>query len=130
MPEYALFLQTQREWKLHDIVTTVEAYKAFVDIAEDMIGRRLLGPAVLGYAAYELTSQSSKAGESVKISAKEAFNYIRLIQSHFALDDEQFTKLLNSDQLDDMLRAVQLNRMDQVTVMLYQDGILVRKTNK
>lgn len=66
----------------------------------------------------------------MKISAKEAFIYIRQIQAHHMLDDDQFGKLLDSPQLDDMLRALQLNRMDQVTVMLYQDGILVRKTNK
>ena len=63
----------------------------------------------------------------MKISAKESFNYIRQIQAHNMLDDEQFAKLLDSPQLDDMLRAMQLKRMDQVTVMLYQDGILVRK---
>lgn len=66
----------------------------------------------------------------MKISASEACNYIRLIQSHFALDDAQFAKLLDSAQLTDMLRAAQLNRMDQVTVMLYQDDILVRKTQR
>lgn len=63
----------------------------------------------------------------MKISAKATYEYLQRIKEHHNLTDTQFNMLLDSAQIDDMLRAVQLVRMDQVTVMLYQDGILVRK---
>lgn len=52
------------------------------------------------------------------------------IQDMFELNYIQQQQLLKSEQLDHILTAAHWMRWDQVTVMLYQDDILERKTQK
>lgn len=130
---YACYLLVGKSWKLHEIVENFNDVTAFLETTQSMMKARLLGLPINGYDVHELQNQAKTAVEAedpMKITAGETYNYIRHIQTRFALDDAQLSKMLNSEQLDDMIRAMQLGRPDQVTVMLYQDGILARKTPK
>lgn len=64
------------------------------------------------------------------IDFRDSLHAVYSIQQHFSLNDNQMKKLIESPQLQHILEAVHWVRWDQVTVMLYQDDILERKTAK
>lgn len=73
---------------------------------------------------------ATRQGGFMAIEFRDSLHAVYSIQQHFGLNDDQMKKLIESPQLHHILEAVHWVRWDQVTVMLYQDDILERKSKK
>lgn len=61
------------------------------------------------------------------LSTQDIIRAVFDIVEKFELDSKQIHDLSNSAQLNHIIDAAQFGRWDQVTLMLYQDGILRKK---
>lgn len=114
---FALFLLVGKDWKLHDIVKTPEEAREFKRIAQDMMNKPMLGKPITGYDVHELVNQAMSDNSELKV-----------LGFRMGLTQNQLEQLTKSSLRADILKAAQFGRWDQVTLMLYQDGILERKT--
>lgn len=56
--------------------------------------------------------------------AKESLEYLAGIKTFYTLDADQYYRLIRSPQLENIIAAAKIRRVDQVTIMLIQDNII------